>query len=309
MEIKKSTLATLSAFLANLIFGFSFIFSKMALNVTDVFVLLAWRFLIAFVLMLVVVALKIQKVNYKGKKISQVVLLAILQPFLYFIFEQYGILMTTTAFSGVLLATVPVVVMAISGVLLKEKTTFMQIVFGIISLVGVSLISVISNREGNTTTLGVIMLILAVISAALFNVISRKISKDFTPFERTFAMFFVALLGFFAIGLFRYKTSFFTMMADAIKMSDFRISLIYLSVFSSVIAFLIYNFATTYISVVRASAFSNIITVVSVLAGIFILGEDLTMVELSLCALIVIGVIGVNFFGIKKNDKKFEKNS
>ena len=69
----------------------------------------------------------------------------------------------------------------------------------------------------------------------------------------------------------------------------------YLAVLSSIGAFLLYNYATSHISSVRASSFSNILTVVSVLAGLFILQERLSVAQLICCLLIIVGVYGVNY--------------
>ena len=75
---------------------------------------------------------------------------------------------------------------------------------------------------------------------------------------------------------------------------DFLWSIGFLAVLSSVAAFLLYNYATTLIDSVRAASFSNIITVVSVLAGIFILGEQLSVYQILLSAVIILGVYGSN---------------
>ena len=48
MERKKTVLATLAALGGNAIFGFSFMFSRIALGAADPFVMLMYRFLLAF---------------------------------------------------------------------------------------------------------------------------------------------------------------------------------------------------------------------------------------------------------------------
>ena len=81
---------------------------------------------------------------------------------------------------------------------------------------------------------------------------------------------------------------------NAVKNVGFDVSIIYLAVVSSVLAFLLYNYSTSKISAVRSSSFSNIITVVSVLAGIMILKEDFSIWQVLLCIPIILGVWGVN---------------
>ena len=87
---------------------------------------------------------------------------------------------------------------------------------------------------------------------------------------------------------------YFGELARASVSLPFWASIGYLSIVSSIAAFMLYNYSTTVISTVRSASFSNIITVVSVLAGILILGEFLSIPQLICCVLIVIGVLGVN---------------
>lgn len=302
--MKKSTLGILLAFITNTIFGFSFIFSTMALKESDVFILLTWRFGIAFLLLLIIGVLS-GKLNYKGKNLSLVILLGVLQPLLYFIFEQYGMLFTTTSFSGVMLALNPVFAMAISGFFLGEKPTGSQIAFGFLSLFGVSVISIYTGTSGTVKPIGILCLVLAVLCAAFFNIVSRKISTVFSPLERTTAMFAVGFVGVFAIATLKFKGELPRLLVSAFHSEGFLIGLLYLAVISSVVAYLLYNYATTYISVVQTTAFTNVTTVTSVLAGIFILKEDFGFVEIISCILIVIGVCGVNgLFSIKREKKR-----
>ena len=104
----KTTIATLAALAGYSIFGFSFLFSKTALNLTTPFVLLAVRFLAAFLLLNILVLVGVIKLDLKGKPIKMLLVLGLVQPVLYFICESYGIAMTTASFSGVMIGLVPV---------------------------------------------------------------------------------------------------------------------------------------------------------------------------------------------------------
>ena len=231
--------------------------------------------------------------------------MALAQPFLYFIFELYGLSLVSSALSGIIIALVPVGVMLLSAVILKERPTFLQWVFTTISIIGVSVISFLSSDGNKNYNLGIILLIGAVMCATIFNILSRKQSAATSPFERTYAMFFIGFVGFNIIATIKYKSQFIPLVLDSFKHSEFIIAIFYLAVISSVLAFLIYNFATTNITVIEASSFSNIITVVTVLAGVFILNESLKLWDYILCGIIIMGVWGVNWFvSPAKNRKK-----
>ena len=139
-----------------------------------------------------------------------------------------------------------------------------------------------------------LLLLGAVVCAALFNILSRSEAKKFTPAERTYMMFAVGTVGFNIIAITVLKDKFSEELLKAAKSPEFWGATTYLAILSSIVAFLMYNWATTKIDAIRASSFSNVITVVSVLAGIVILGEKLSLLQLVFCVLIIIGVYGAN---------------
>lgn len=56
-----------------------------------------------------------------GGALGKLLAMAVMQPLLYFIFELYALDNTSTAVSGVVIGTVPAVVMLASAVLLHER--------------------------------------------------------------------------------------------------------------------------------------------------------------------------------------------
>lgn len=297
---KKETYGMLAALIANMIFGFSFIFSKLALEVAHPLVILAVRFTVAFLALNILLLTGKIKVNFKGKPKFKLAVMGIMQPLLYFIFELYGLSLVSSALSGIIISLVPVGVMLLAVVFLKEKPTFVQVICTVVSIVGVGVISILSNDNSKNHFWGVLLLIGAVICAAVFNILSRGESARFSPFERTYMMFLLGCIGFNILAMTVLKGEFLPQVIFAATEPKFIIAIIYLAVLSSVAAFMLYNYSTSVISAVRSSSFSNIITVVTVLAGVFILSEHLSVWEYILCAIIISGVWGVNVFTEKR---------
>ena len=104
MDNKKSIFGSLAALIANIIFGFSFLFSKVALSAANPLIILAVRFTVAFLVLNILWLLGIVKLNFKGKNIKRLILMSLAQPLLYFIFELYGINATSSAISGVIIS-------------------------------------------------------------------------------------------------------------------------------------------------------------------------------------------------------------
>ena len=288
-------MGSIAALIANIIFGFSFLFSKVALGVAYPLVILAVRFSVAFLILNILWAVGLIKLQLRGKPKKGILLMAVAQPLLYFIFELYGIEFTSSALSGVIISLVPVGVILISLFFLKEKPNLRQILFALLSLAAVVVISLLSDDGKENHLIGILLLLGAVICAAVFNIVSRSEAERYSPVERTYMMFLIGTVGFNLAAVLGLGKEYAGAVVSAVTSLPFWGAIGYLAVLSSIGAFLLYNYATSNISSVRASSFSNIITVVSVLAGMLILQERLSVAQLICCLLIVVGVCGVNY--------------
>ena len=295
MKNKNDFLGIICALIPNVVFGFSFLFSKKALIFAHPLIILAVRFTLAFAAMLFLRIAGIIKINFKGKNIKMILLMSIMQPLLYFLLELYGLKGTSSVLSGVITSLVPIGVIILSAVFLKEKPTKMQVLCSVVSVTAVAVMSLLAgNNGGKTEAAACIMLICAVIAASVFNILSRAEAKNFSPIERTYMMFAVGAVGFDITALCILRGNFVTELISACSHTEFRIAVLYLSIASSVAAFLLYNYATSKIDAFRAASFSNIITVVSVFAGVIILKEPLSVLQIILCAIIILSVWRVN---------------
>ena len=294
MKNKNKLIGAAAALAANTIFGFSFIFSKMALTAAHPLIILSVRFTAAFIVMSLLALTGKFRLSLKGKPKKKLLIMALAQPLFYFIFELYGLSLVSSALSGVIIALVPVAGMLLSALFLGEKPTLLQGVCTAVSLVSVSVMSIISNDGRQNRISGILLLIAAVLCAAVFNILSRGESGRFSPFERTWFMFSVGALGFNAAAIAVLRGKYIPELITAVSSYSFWVAIFYLAVLSSVAAFMLYNYSTMLISATRAASFSNIITVVTVIAGVTILHEHFTPVQYLLCALIILGVWGVN---------------
>ncbi len=294
MKNTDEILGNIAALIPNIIFGFSFLFSKTALQYAHPLIILSVRFTVAFLFLNILWLLGIIKLNFSNKKKGKLLLMAVCQPLLYFIFELYGINSTSSGVSGVIISLVPIAVIIISAAFLGEKPTIKQTLFSLLSLTGLVFLSITSNNQNSNSLIGIILLLAAVLCAAVFNILSRSESAKFTPVERTYMMFLVGAVGFNIIAVSALGKNYITEIYSAAISGGFWLSIGYLAILSSVVAFLVYNFATTKISAIRAASYSNVITVVSVFAGVVILKESLSFMQLIFCILIIVGVYGAN---------------
>ena len=299
MEIQKDRTksATLAALGTCVIYGFSFMASRIALQHAPAAIMLAIRFLVAMLVMLLLLASGRFRISLKGKPVGRFLLMGLCQPVIYFIGETNGINFTSSSFAGILIATIPVATALLSAVFLHEKMSLPTFGWIICSVIGAFIISAAQTGSGAIQIKGILWLLVAVISAAVFYVLSRSTADDFTPFERTFIMMLLGWVCFTAQAAAEHGKDFIPLMKSGLTDRGLMLPILYLSVLSSVVAFLLQYYSVTYLELARITVFENIIPVISVAAGVIFLGEPFSPVQLAGMALILLGVYKVTTSG------------
>ena len=305
------TKAILAVITGNTIFGFSFIFSKMALQITVPSVLIAVRFLTAFVCLNLIVLIgrriripdhtqegkgktrPLVSFSLKGKPLRYVLLLALFQPILYFLCESYGIVYTSAAFAGTIIAVIPVAGIVFDVLIMRSAVRRRQVVCAILSAVGVAITTI--GAEGmKSSALGLLILLGAVASGALFYVFSKKSGDHYNPLEQTYVMFALGSVVYTAFALVQCRGQYDELIFSAFAQPAFVGGVLYLAVLSSVTAFVALNYGTVRVSVSEASIFANLTTVISIAAGVFFLHESFSLFQVAGAAIIIGSVYFAN---------------
>lgn len=284
--------AIAAAIVGHSFWGLSFMASRVALNSTPVILLLSHRFLLAFLVMTVLLFTPLGAFWLRGKPLFPLLLLGLLEPVIYFFGEQYGILHSSTVFSGVMIALIPIASTLLAIPFLGEKPTMKQFFFCALSVGGVAGIGLLTNNSGSLDWIGVAGLLTAVLSAVAYTLLNRGISERYTPFERTYFMLGFGALVFTVMAAFSVHGD-LSLYVKPLAERDYLLSILFLSVCCSVVAYFLSSYVLTKLPVARATAFSNLTTAVSVFAGTVFLHEPFSVVGLLCCALILIGIYGV----------------
>ncbi len=305
-------LPLLATIICHTIWGFSFMFSRQALNHVPVFTLLSHRFILAFFFMNLLLLTGRFPLKLSLRRLGPLLLLGLMQPVVYFIGEQYGILHSSTIFSGVMIAMIPIVATLAAGPFLKEKPSGGQLLFSLISVGGVIGIGLMTGSSGSLDYIGIIGLLVAVGSASGYLLLSRSVSQSFSPFERTYAMMGLAALVFTVLALIQNGGGFIDYLTP-LGNPAYLGPVLYLALLASVVSFFLSGYALTYLSVARESVFSNLTTAVSVFAGAVFLKEGFSWLSLLFTMLILIGIWGVqksahNPEGERINNTKEDKS-
>lgn len=297
MNKKKKDLivGSLCALGCETLFGLSYIFTKQVTNLVSPFVLMGWRFFIAFIVMSIFIVFFRIKINLKNKPLKKVFLIALCSPVIYFVGETMGISLTTASESGAILACIPVVSLVASTFILCEKPTKKQIIGILVTLIGVIFTVLTVEISESLSVFGYCFLLMAVISYALYSTFVEK-TNEYTDIEITYIMLILGATVFTSFVIIEaiVAKNITNLIFLPFKNSSFLIAIFYQGVGCSVLAFFLYNVAIAKIGVNRTSSFIGVSTVVSIIAGVLLLGENFSAYQIIGVIIIITGVYIAN---------------
>ena len=292
--MKKTTLAILASLTARCLFGFSYLFGKIALSITTPTILICLRFILAFFTLNLVVLFSGQKLHFKGKPVRLLLLLGLFQPVLYFVFETNGLALTPASVSGLMLALSPAMCLFMGRVFLHEHYTPFQIFCAVISVIGVAFTTSGSSGGGTVSLLGLLLLLGSTLSGSCFTILSKGISTKFTAFERTYVMFALGCVSFTVLALMETRGDVAAILAP-LSVPRFWPPLLFLAVLCSTLGFILINYSLNYITAGLSALLSNFGTAISVLAGVLILHEPFSVAKAIGVVIILAAVCGVSY--------------
>lgn len=294
--------AYLCAVLNATIIGFSFLFTKMALEYAEPVDTLTYRFAISFAILSIPVLLRRIQLNYRGKPMYKALLLATMYPLGFFTFQTFGLQYSTSSEGGILYAFTPVLTMLVAIVFLKETITTMQRLSVFLSVIGVVFIFWMKGSGIVLSSLtGISLLFLSCLAFAGYSVLTRSLLRTFSPLEITFMMLGIGFVAFLTVSVTNHATAgTLDHLLTPLANGHFIVSVLYLGVMSSLVTALTANYALSKIEASKLSVFSNLSTIVSIAAGAMVYGEEIKVYHIIGSVLIIAGVLGTNRFGAIK---------
>ena len=305
---RKHTLAVITACIAFVIFGFSFMFSSIALSITSTMVLLCFRFTVAVITLTVVVAVNslVGRIRGKawfsfslrGKPMGGLLLLGIVQPVLYLVFENSSIRYTSSAVTGTVLAVVPVICILADVFISRESVSKLQVVCAVACVAGVALVE--TGGETRISFLGFFCLLMTLVCDVGYYILSRRASRQFSLLYFTYVMFLMGMIVFVPAALIQGRGQMAELFLPAIQSAPLWGSVVFLGAVSSVGAYGLLNYANATLTNSEASLIGNIATDVSVLTDVLLLENPFSPLQ-------AIGVVVILMFVTLANLPKRKK--
>ncbi|MGE7986660.1 DMT family transporter [Lysinibacillus fusiformis] len=304
--MSKKRKAYIAAISYAFIIGLSFLFVKVTLTVASPVDTLAHRFTVAFIGIVILLVFTKNKLTIKKQDLLKILPLAILYPIAFFTFQVLGLARISSSEAGIIQATIPIFTLALAGLLLKEKATrgqFVAISFSVLGVMYMLMMNGANATSGNFIGSGFILL--SAIAASIYNVFARKLTKQYSLLTLTYVMTLCGFVIFngIAVGDHMLKGTIHDFFQPFLHI-DFIIAILYLGLLSSLGTSYLSNYALSILEASKMSVFSNLATLITILAGILFLHESFRTYHLIGGIMIVMGVIGTNYFGMKRVAKK-----
>lgn len=291
--------------IAMLCWSVSGIAIKNALLVLPPFTMIVMRFSLAIVVMLLVgvlfrrnATLRLQLL--KKKDLPLFLLAGFFQPFLYYLLETYAYdALSSPTIAETLLSTSPLLSPFFAALLLRERVTKYNIWGILVSTVGMVLLVLVGSGQftiGNPW--GVLFAFAAVSTAVLYTVVLRRIPQTYSDLTIVFWAQLCSLVLFYPIwgivegaGMSEFIPSFVDQLsaADSTAITAL-LSVVYLGLFASVVAFVLFCYTVRQIGVTQTNAFNNIRPVFTALWMLIFFAENLPLIKWIGVILIIFGL-------------------
>lgn len=264
--------ALIALTIASILWGITTPVLKWSLEGVSPFFFAFTRFLLAGVIFYIVARppLRIQK-----RHIAILVGSLFIGTSLHIIFAFYGIKMTTALNASFISMSGPFLTLLAGFLLLREKLRKNLIIGGILGLVGVLFLVIGPFSDGNlppTHILGNILLSLSIILWIIYEIIAKKYL--FPHYSVRTITFYAFVIGLFSVLPFAYND--ITNLTMSIFTPKLVFGIVFTSIFSSVIAFSLWQWGVSKIEVSRVGFFIYLDPVTASIIAIFLLGEAFT---------------------------------
>ena len=274
-------------FLAMIFWAFSFIWFKVAnetfLPITIVF----FRLIAAILILTTYLAVKKKFVRIRKEDRKLFIMLAVFEPFLYFLGESFGLTYVSATVGSVLISTIPVVATIGAWIFLKERLKLINYAGIVLSFMGILIFVIDRSGTLSYNVKGLALMMLAVFSASGYNLtLSRLVGKYEPVFivnvQNTLgAILFLPVFLIFEAGH----------LAETTLTLKAFIPVIELAVFASCGAFILFAYSVRNLGISRANVFTNFIPIFTAFFSFLILGDRLTIQNIAGMMVVIAGLI------------------
>lgn len=283
----RKTFGHLAALLTIVIWGTTFISTKILLVDFQPVEILFFRFVMGFLVLLAAYPRRLKTADYKQE--LTFVLAGLCGICLYYLLENIALTFTLASNVGVIISVAPffTAILAHFAMRSEEKLRSQFFIGFVVAMAGIILIS-FNGRELELNPLGDLLAVVAALVWACYSILTKKISSFGYPVilstRRTF--FYGILFMIPALFLFDFQ-------ADLSRFTNitYLFNILYLGLGASALCFVTWNFAVKELGAVKTSVYIYMVPVITVVTSVLILHEQLTLLAGIGTVLTLIGLL------------------
>lgn len=277
----------------------AFPFIKILLEELSFINLTIMRFVVVCIILILFIPIQSKSLSpFRKKDIIPIFLLGFFGIIGYHLGLNYGEQYISAGAASLIIATIPIFVAIMSIIYLKEKITTKKGVGILISLAGVTIISLWGTAGANIEInyiFGAIGVLIAALMGALYTIAGKKLLKRYSGLSLTV---YAMLLG--SIGLIPFVNKDLPTQVINLSITSWG-ALIFLGIFSTITAYTLWHVALTTKDASEIAPYLYAIPVISTILSYFLVNERITLFFILGGILVITGLLLVNSKRSPKN--------
>lgn len=283
----KFLIGNLMTLITMLIWGTTYISTKILLRNLEPMEILFYRFTIAYFILILIYP-KFKKFH-KFKEELLFICAGITGVTLYYLVENVALKYTLASNVGLFSAMAPILTAILSNFFMEHEKFSKNLVYGfIISIFGVFLVIFNGNFILKLNPFGDFLAILAAFIWAVYSIILKKINNkyDYNYIYITRKIFFYGVLFMIPL-LLSFKVN---LTLSKLAVPSVLFNILFLSLIASALCFVMWNIGVTFIGTIKASNYIYVVPLVTTITSIIILKESITSIVILGAILILLGL-------------------
>ncbi|MFA5467881.1 MAG: DMT family transporter [Sphaerochaetaceae bacterium] len=286
---KRKTLAHTVASITILVWGTTFIATKLLLETFNPLEILIIRFVMGFIGLSLYDAI-VNRNSRPPLSLRQELLFAaagLCGVVIYYFLENVALTMTSASNVGIIVSIAPLTTALVGLFFLKEEKFKIALLIGfLIASLGVALVMFNGQIEFQVSLGGDLLSLAATFGWAVYSILLRKIdTKNYKVATYTKKIFFYGIIWMLPISLF----SGFSVSAADFTFRNIAL-LIFLGLGASAGCFVSWNFAVSVLGVYKTSGYIYLTPLITLFTAALVLKEPITIMALGGCFLIFLGL-------------------
>jgi drug/metabolite transporter (DMT)-like permease len=289
---------TYTALILSMIFwAFSFIWFKVANKNFPPVTIVFLRLVISIIILTTYLFLSKGFMKIRKGDFRLFLMLAVFEPFIYFIGESFGLTYVSATVCSVLISTIPVFATIGAWIIFREKLKVINYAGIIISFIGVLVF--IINRDGTVSynIRGLLLIFLAVVSAVGYNLTLSRLVHNYNPVYIVNVQNIIGGILFLPIFVISDLGSFF----GRSYTPGMFLPIAALAFFASCSAFILFAYSVAKIGMLKANVFTNFIPVFTAIFAFVLVGDRLSIQNIIGMVIVITGILMAQMSGVDKD--------